>query len=55
MTKAELIEALKNVSDDAEIDVYDLKSFNHPIWRLNTETYFNYDNGTPIVTIELNV
>ena len=54
MTKAELFEALKDIPDDAVIDIYDLERFNHPIWRLNTESYFDYDNGIPIVTIETN-
>ena len=30
MTKAELIETLKDIPDDAVIDIYDLERFNHP-------------------------
>ena len=54
MTKAELIETLKDIPDDAVIDIYDLERFDHPVWRVNTETYFDYDKGIPIVTIETN-
>lgn len=54
MTKAELIETLKDIPDDAVIDIYDLERFNHPVWRVNTESYFDYDKGIPIVTIETN-
>lgn len=54
MTKAELIDALKDIPDGAEIDIYDLDNFNHPTWEINTETYYNYNTGVPIITIELN-
>ena len=54
MTKAELTETLKDILHDAVIDIYDLERFNHPVWRVNTETYFDYDKGIPIVTIETN-
>ena len=30
MTKAELIEALKDIPDDAVSDIYDFEKFNHP-------------------------
>ena len=53
MTKKELIQMLKDVSDDAEIDVYDLKRYRHPSFNINIESYFNYDKGIPIITIEL--
>ncbi len=53
MTKKELIEQLRDVSDDSEIDIYDLRNFSHPNWIINKESYFDYDKGTPIITIEL--
>ena len=53
MTKKELIEELKDIPDNSEIDVYDLRDFTHPKWTINNESYFNYDKGTPIITIEL--
>ena len=53
MTKKELIEKLKDIPDNSEIDVYDLRSYNHPSFNINTKSYFNYDTGTPIITIEL--
>lgn len=40
MTKVELIETLKDILDDAVIDIYDMDRFNHPVWRVNTESYF---------------
>jgi hypothetical protein len=54
MTKKELIEKLKDFPDESEIDIYDLKSYTHPSFKVNTESYFNYDDGLPIITIELN-
>lgn len=54
MTKAELIDSLKDIPDDSIIDIYDLRDFTHPDFKLNLETYFDYDNGRPIATIELN-
>lgn len=53
MTKADLINSLKDIPDDSEIDIYDLNNFYHPEFKLNLETYFDYDNGRPIITIEL--
>lgn len=54
MTKKDLFEQLKEIEDDCEIDIYDLRNFSHPDFNLNLETYFDYDNGRPIVTIEVN-
>ncbi len=53
MTKKELIQKLKDIPDNSEIDVYDLKRYRHPSFNINIESYFNYDEGTPIITIEL--
>ena len=53
MTKKELLERLEDVSDDSEIDIYDLRNFSHPTWTIEKESYFDYDKGTPIITIEL--
>lgn len=53
MTKKELLERLQNIPDDSIIDIYDLRTFTHPSYEINTESYFDYDNGRPIVTIEI--
>lgn len=53
MTKKNLIDALSAVPDESEIDVYDLDSFTHPAFRLDTEKYFDYDSGLPIPTFEI--
>lgn len=53
MTKKDLFEQLKEIEDDCEIDIYDLRDFSHPTFKLNLDSYFDYDNGRPIVTIEL--
>ena len=53
MKKIQLLEALADVDDLAEIDVYDLKDYSHREFDINTSGYFNYDEGRPIVTIEL--
>ena len=53
MTKDELIKILEDVPGDSELDIYDLRTFTHPEWNINKEQYFNYDTGTPIVTIEI--
>ena len=53
MTKKELLETLKDIPDESEIDIYDLRNYTHPKWRLELEQYYNYDTGTPIVTIEI--
>ena len=53
MTKLELFELLKDVPDQSQIDIYDLDRFCHPEWRIDLEKYYDYDNGTPIVTIEI--
>lgn len=44
---------IESIPGDSELDVYDLRTFTHPKWSVNTEQYFNYDTGTPIITIEI--
>lgn len=53
MTKKQLLKILEDIPDEAEIDIYDLRNYSHPVWRIEKEQYFDYNNGTPIVTIEL--
>ena len=53
MTKQELLKQLEDISDESEIDIYDLRNYSHPDWTIDKESYFDYDKGTPIVTIEL--
>jgi len=53
MTKSEFLDKIKDIPDNAEIDVYNLETFMHPEFEINTESYFNYDTGTPIITIEI--
>lgn len=53
MTVGELIELLKRVPESSELDIYDLRNYTHPKFKVDTEKYFNYDTGLPIVTIEL--
>lgn len=54
MTKHDLIELIKDAPDDSIIDIYDLRNFSHPDFKLDLETYFDYDVGCPIITFELN-
>lgn len=53
MTVGELIELLKCVPESSEMDIYDLRNYTHPMFKVDIEKYFNYDTGMPIVTIEL--
>ena len=54
MTKLELIQIMESVPNDAQVDVYDLSNFTHPSFKISVEKYFDYDNGMPIITIEIN-
>lgn len=53
MTKAELIEILDDVPNESEIDIYDLRTFTHPAFSIDKNSNFNYESGTPIITIEI--
>lgn len=53
MTKQDLLNVLSSMPNDAIIDIYDLNSFTHPSFTINTDQYFDYDNGVPIITIEI--
>ena len=37
----ELLEKLEDVSNDSEIDIYDLRNFSHPTWTIEKESYFS--------------
>ena len=54
LTKAEFLEQIKDFPDNSIINIVDLRDNSHPSFMLNVNDYYDYDNGIPIVTIELN-
>ena len=53
LTKAEFLEQIKDFPDNSIIDVVDLRDNSHPVFELNINDYYDYDNGIPILMLEL--
>ena len=54
MTKKELMDSIQDLPDECVIDIYNFENYSHPSFKINTETYFDYDKGLPSITFELN-